>query len=762
MLREVELPLAFEKIDELQEILNNFPVTDINCFFHEIEIQKDLIVNIHTKWGTTGLALKSIPDIKLALLQYFSEMDAPLFKGITKKSSYGLVHNSKSLGYVIENNELLPLSAARLPLQLSLNIFRDNKTTIFPAQFSYFLEKNVKHFEYYFFEDIDFRNLNSNVRITGSTLTNCCITATQYLNWGSANAIISLRQDENEIAELLLTLTSSYVKYEKLLHYAVAMNHPRLISKLIEIGADQDLLDLSGRTALKVAFELKYWDCFTALMENVIIAENDIVTFVIYLIEAALENQTKAALKLLQHPELVVYSQNGNTALHNAALHGDPILIEALITAGYDPLQLNSDSLNAIQIAANHSHWDAIKIVIEKKSGNEYFYGFALILALVNNVDDIVELLTQENCQLDWEDGRGNRPLSIALRNKNLFNTKAILNIMTPEDILQNNTDGSTPIQILLEDPDINFIALFAEKSCFTLFTIEELKIFFAEAEKTNHREIFVALKLLPDFTQLCSPAEASLRLENTYHEGLDAAIEVYLHFGADVKKEYIEEAMLNSHWKSLNYLLRSIDTNDKDFLNLMFFDLLAVKQFDLAKILLHKGVDVNRPITKNGSTPLHWAALHGEINFFIALLQHGAAISLKNSNDETAFDLTQDKAPHFLQAIFSDYFKLPIICNDRIYDYKYLFVNQLLNYLMLIHADTQRSFKRNLKLFFERKVIFTTADIVPMIRILNESQTSVELDLKLSHFMTQSAKLFHKKFEGFLADKRVSRKLSF
>jgi len=58
----------------------------------------------------------------------------------------------------------------------------------------------------------------------------------------------------------------------------------------------------------------------------------------------------------------------------------------------------------------------------------------------------------------------------------------------------------------------------------------------------------------------------------------------------------------------------------------------------DLAKVLLARGANPNLR-AEGGFTPLHEAALTGQSNLALLLLEHGADITAKDSTGKTALD---------------------------------------------------------------------------------------------------------------------------
>lgn len=65
-----------------------------------------------------------------------------------------------------------------------------------------------------------------------------------------------------------------------------------------------------------------------------------------------------------------------------------------------------------------------------------------------------------------------------------------------------------------------------------------------------------------------------------------------------------------------------------------------CVGDLETLQILLQKGVDVNAMHDINGWTALHWAAKRGHRDIVETLLAHGADLSLRNKNKDTALSL--------------------------------------------------------------------------------------------------------------------------
>lgn len=71
-----------------------------------------------------------------------------------------------------------------------------------------------------------------------------------------------------------------------------------------------------------------------------------------------------------------------------------------------------------------------------------------------------------------------------------------------------------------------------------------------------------------------------------------------------------------------------------------------------VVEVLLSSGLEVN--VRTSGGTALHEAALCGKVEVVRTLLDHGADLSLRDSHNNTVYELLQQFPPHVVHDITS------------------------------------------------------------------------------------------------------------
>lgn len=212
---------------------------------------------------------------------------------------------------------------------------------------------------------------------------------------------------------------------EKTLFHAILSNDLREVEKLIEQGADVNLQDADGRTALHWAAEGGSGELVYLLLiakVNVHIKDND-----------------------------------GNNALHRAAVCGQQETVSWLIDYGVDSsgvkhldlaldlLALNNDDKTARMLALDHGYSDIAQMLKEEEWGT----------AIAKNDIQHVKQLLQEGITLEMQDDG----LRLAIRWRHLEIIELLL--INGADVNKKDHFGETPFYVAVNGGNKTIVELF-------------------------------------------------------------------------------------------------------------------------------------------------------------------------------------------------------------------------------------------------------------------------------------------------------------
>ena len=151
------------------------------------------------------------------------------------------------------------------------------------------------------------------------------------------------------------------------LHQAILRRQTKIVTELLERGADVQVPDSSGRTPLHLAVERA--DAATVrelLRRKADPAKRDRIGWT-PLHHAAAKNRMEIATLLLDSGmDPNFRSELGGTALHEAAASGVVEMVTLLLARGVDPTVRSKPGVTALDLACEYKHPDVIAI-LEKK-----------------------------------------------------------------------------------------------------------------------------------------------------------------------------------------------------------------------------------------------------------------------------------------------------------------------------------------------------------------------------------------------------------
>lgn len=234
---------------------------------------------------------------------------------------------------------------------------------------------------------------------------------------------------------------------------AAGGGHSAFVARLLDLGSDPGLRDCDGRTALHFAAEHGHSLVMGRLIEAgaAVAAADGCGDTPLHL--ASARGHVEAAKVLLAAcapPDIgdTVYS---SSPLHKAARGGYAALATLLAAAGADVNITNERGRTPLHVAASYGHVETVAALIENGADvnrRDHRGETPLHLPAFYQHLDCMTLLLQSGADVGARDGDGNTPLHLAASMNR--RSAAMLLLETGSDIEVVNAEGMTPIDLAI------------------------------------------------------------------------------------------------------------------------------------------------------------------------------------------------------------------------------------------------------------------------------------------------------------------------
>jgi ankyrin repeat protein len=242
-----------------------------------------------------------------------------------------------------------------------------------------------------------------------------------------------------------------------------------IVERLISAGADLNMQDNAGNTALILASDRGCTD----IVERLISAGADLnkqnSNNGTALVIAITQNKIDIAKELISAgADLNMQERHGNTALITASIKGKADIVETLIKTGADLNMQTNNGLTALMIASNIGKADIVEMIINAGADlnvqidNNYT---ALMFAVIEGKIDVAKILINAGADLNVHDIDGNTALMWAFHRDRPEVAKALIN--AGADFLTdltthytNNSDNTRSFALFLKEAgaDLNIL----------------------------------------------------------------------------------------------------------------------------------------------------------------------------------------------------------------------------------------------------------------------------------------------------------------
>ncbi|MCD6039508.1 MAG: Ankyrin repeat (3 copies) [Gammaproteobacteria bacterium] len=327
-------------LPDFRKFFENIPFiteSNINIMYDIFTLELPSDSSLFFKLGEERLYLKPLSELKRAMIEIFIKTNTHFFE-IYYDKYYTLVPHCLDLCY--QHN------AEKPPLEISLKaleFLRHHDVHFNQCLFILFYQNNVRNFSNCLLDNVDFSEVDiESLNLTGSTLHfQKEITPDEFifLFKSCASPVFRAIESLENIEEALFKEASSEKSPTDkgiLLFYAIAINSPFSITRLLAAGADATVEDHLTRTPIyKAAVKFKRWECVKALATAK--AQDDSLILAIAasekrwdIVEILLDTKTDPNYQ----PEAI---DDECTALHFAARTNNVCMVQKLLKAGANP-----------------------------------------------------------------------------------------------------------------------------------------------------------------------------------------------------------------------------------------------------------------------------------------------------------------------------------------------------------------------------------------------------------------------------------------
>lgn len=432
------------------------------------------------------------------------------------------------------------------------------------------------------------------------------------------------------------------------LHVAVNGNSTNIIGILVKAGADTELKDKSGNTARFVAKRggrhkaEKVLSDVPRLLQDAMrearrkaISQRDIYTI------------TEADFDLLKY--------TGMTQLAHAVENGNVEAVKFLIGRGADVNKKIKGGGTPLHIAAYKNYMEIAALLIEAEAdvNMKDLYGETpLHQAALKNSQVLVPLI-KAGANLNAQDNKGDCPLHFAAEKNSVDSIIALIEAGANIDLI--GYGGRTPLFEAIAWNRVEAVKFLVEAGANVNFRVN-LASSVANGESPIHTAaLFADTEIMAALLDAgadidAQPKHGKKAIDYAIRGKRKEIVQFLLERGATVP-DLLDYSSANDPWARAEQWYNEVKKSDKKFnespsgtdIDNLEHLCHAVRQGDIESVtlLLHKRRTNVNTLDKRGYSPIHWAALEGNIEIMALLLENGADLNLRTEENSPPLFLT-------------------------------------------------------------------------------------------------------------------------
>ncbi|CAK8998212.1 Ankyrin-2 (ANK-2) (Ankyrin-B) (Brain ankyrin) (Non-erythroid ankyrin) [Durusdinium trenchii] len=426
-------------------------------------------------------------------------------------------------------------------------------------------------------------------------------------NNGKTAADLAWKEGETEIVELLEDPAETLARWTVL--KAAEKGRLDVLKALLEQGADKDLKDDEGKTALYWAVQKDSMQMVQALLAT----------------GAAKDIQTNL----------------GHTALHRAAKKGHVEIVKELLAAGATKEIQDNNGKTAADLASDEDHLEVLELLEEPAA---VFSRWTVHKAAAKGRVDVLKALLEKGDDKDLQNDEGQTALHIAANNGHVETVKELLAVGAAHDI-QEKDGGWTALHWAARNGHVEIaqelLTAGAEKDSQKSDGWTPLH----NAAYRDHVAIvreLLAAGVRKDIKQEDGKTAADIAWDKDHLEVLELLEEP----AAVFSRWTVHKAAAKGRVDVLKALLEKGD--DKDLQNDKGWTALHLGaskgHVEIVQALLAAGAAKDIQTNTGSDTPLHLAVWNNHVAIVRELLAAGAEKDIKQGTGKTAADLARQK----------------------------------------------------------------------------------------------------------------------
>jgi len=416
-----------------------------------------------------------------------------------------------------------------------------------------------------------------------------------------------------------------------LLQEAARGNHIHAVRTLVDLGANCDIQDANGKTALHVSAEMGSLEVAKFLVVHQEIPSG----------EDEMKDILTTDIPIMQLKRLNVHDKDGNTPLHLAAAAGNTNTVHFLLSAGSDLESCNTHGEYPLTLAARYGRNDTVSLLLQSCSAVECeeIMTSALTAAIVAGQVDTTALLLGSGAVVSG--GENEKPIHVASR----MGHKEIVTLLLHygASLTSLTQSGNTALHLASEEGHLSLVMYLVELQRDGLYSLNYENETPLHLATENRRDQLVTYFAENGCNINAASAGGYTCLHVACENGHYTTVECLLKHGAEVNamnsadQTPLHIAACQGQTKIVELLFlhnANFSLQDEDGITALLAASMNGHQ-DTVFFIVQQGGNIEDTDGK-GNTIAHFAVENDNLEMLKFLSKQGANLEIKNSDGDT------------------------------------------------------------------------------------------------------------------------------